>query len=35
MHFLPESIDDYVVKHSQEEPRVLAEYGARKDESIV
>ncbi len=25
MHFLPESIDDYVVKHSQEEPRILQE----------
>jgi caffeoyl-CoA O-methyltransferase len=25
MHFLPESIDDYVVKHSQEEPQILQE----------
>lgn len=25
MHFLPESIDDYVVKHSQEEPEILQE----------
>ena len=25
MHFLPESIDNYVVKHSQEEPKILQE----------
>jgi len=25
MHFLPENIDDYVVKHSQEEPELLYE----------
>ena len=25
MHFLPDSIDDYVVKHTQEEPQVLFE----------
>lgn len=25
MHFLPENIDDYVVKHSQEEPKILQE----------
>ena len=25
MHFLPESIDDYVVKHSQVEPQILQE----------
>jgi predicted O-methyltransferase YrrM len=25
MHFLPENIDDYVVKHSQSEPKILQE----------
>lgn len=25
MHFLPEKIDDYVVKHSQQEPQILQE----------
>ena len=25
MHFLPEKIDNYVVKHSQQEPQILKE----------
>ena len=25
MHFLPDNIDDYVVKHSQSEPQILQE----------
>ena len=24
MHFLPEKLDDYVVAHSQKEPRIIA-----------
>jgi len=35
MHFLPENIDNYIIKHSQQEPKILKELGRETWQKVL
>jgi caffeoyl-CoA O-methyltransferase len=35
MHFLPENIDNYIIKHSQQEPQILKELGRETWQKVL
>jgi len=35
MHFLPDKIDDYVVKHSEDEPELLQQLNRETNQKIL